>query len=130
MTHTLTTETMKTTMEKLTQELEMAKLNIKIANACIIIVDSFINRDIFKFNCYTGDKELFRNGNFWDCRSLNITSTDVKNHEETYKIVFDRNLTTTKKLKTALKFVEKELTKENGEAWTILHNVANEKLTL
>lgn len=96
-----------TTIEKLTAELEEAKLKMKIAKACNLVVDAFLNKDDFKFETSSGTRHLFSESSyFFSCGSMALKAWNVKNYEELYKIVFDVAPTNTKGLRAAVKLIE------------------------
>ena len=114
-----------TTTEKINQELEQIKLKLKIAKACELVVDSFLNKDELYFTCpFTGNKiYAIKSENIFSCYRISLTSSQIKHFEDLHKISFDKKSGKTSKLYTALKLIEKN----EDISYSILSDIYDEK---
>lgn len=120
-----------TTLEKLTAELETAKMNIKFAKAAQLIIDTFNKRDEIRFETMSGRfVELFERGNFISCGRLDLTDNQIKHFEEMHLLCFDKkaDYCCIKGLRSALKLFTKQGEENNHKGWNILFDMAEEQI--
>lgn len=118
-----------TTLEKLTAELETAKMNIKFAKAAQLIIDTFNKRDEIRFEAMSGRfVELFDRGNFIHCGSLDLRDSQIKHFEEMHLLQFDKKADCIKGLRSALKLFTKHGEENNHKGWNILFDMAEEQI--
>ena len=118
-----------TTLEKLTAELETAKINIKFAKAAQLIIDTFNKRDEIRFEAMSGHfVELFKGGKFFSCGRLDLTDNRIKHFEEMHLLCFDKKADCIKGLGSALKLFTKQGDENNHKGWNILHDMATEQI--
>ncbi len=115
-----------TTIETLKANIETAKLELKIAEAAIIVADFWRRKDEFIFVGFSGEMKLFKNELFL-CGELNIDASDVKHWKSIFFINNDFQNNTVNKLMKALKFIEAQ-TKDNFKNDLLVKNVISENV--
>jgi len=98
-----------TTIERLQKDLEIAKLTLKVAQACKVIILAHKERSTYTFkNELRKDTttSLFEE-ELISCNNINITTETVKSFESSYLLNFDTRYKKTKGIKAAIMTFEK-----------------------